>query len=64
MRAIQIEEFGDSKVLRIKDVGLPQRSSNQMIVKISAAGVNPVDTYIRQGAFVNLPKLPFIPGKD
>lgn len=29
-----------------------------------SAGVNPVDTYIREGAFANLPELPFSPGKD
>lgn len=33
-------------------------------MKIAAAGVNPVDTYIREGAFLHLPELPFTPGKD
>lgn len=36
----------------------------KILVKIESAGVNPVDTYIREGAFLNLPDLPFIPGKD
>lgn len=38
--------------------------SFQILVKIESAGVNPVDTYIREGAYLNLPDLPFIPGKD
>lgn len=38
--------------------------SFQILVKITAAGVNPVDTYVRQGVFSRLPELPFTPGKD
>ena len=36
----------------------------QILIKIESAGVNPVDTYIREGAFLNVPDLPFIPRKD
>ncbi|XP_022236879.1 quinone oxidoreductase-like [Limulus polyphemus] len=35
-----------------------------LLVKVKAAGVNPVDTYIREGNFIKLPNLPYIPGKD
>lgn len=34
------------------------------MVRVHAAGVNPVDTYIRSGQYKNLPKLPYVPGKD
>jgi len=33
-------------------------------VNIKCSGVNPVDTYIRDGAFAVLPELPYTPGKD
>ena len=31
---------------------------------MSAAGVNPVDTYIRSGTYARLPELPYTPGSD
>jgi NADPH2:quinone reductase len=34
------------------------------MIKLHACGVNPVDTYIRSGAYGKLPQLPYIPGKD
>lgn len=36
----------------------------QVVVKIGAAGVNPVDTYIRSGAYARKPSLPYTPGID
>ena len=35
-----------------------------MLIRLKAAGVNPVDTYIRNGTYAKLPKLPYTPGKD
>jgi NADPH2:quinone reductase len=36
----------------------------QILVKVKAAGINPVDTYIRQGEFMVLPELPTVLGKE
>ena len=36
----------------------------QILVKVKACGINPVDTYIRQGEFMVLPDLPTILGKE
>ena len=36
----------------------------QVLIKVQASGVNPVDTYIRSGAYGRLPQLPYIPGSD
>lgn len=36
----------------------------QVVVKIGAAGVNPVETYIRSGAYARKPSLPYTPGTD
>jgi len=35
-----------------------------VLVKIAAAGVNPVDTYIRSGTYARKPALPYTPGSD
>ncbi|RCN28037.1 putative NADPH:quinone reductase [Ancylostoma caninum] len=36
----------------------------QVLVRVAAAGVNPVDTYIREGQYAVLPTLPYTPGRD
>ena len=36
----------------------------QILVKVKAAGVNPVDTYIRAGTYARKPSLPYTPGGD
>ena len=36
----------------------------QVVVKLAAAGVNPVETYIRSGNYARKPSLPYIPGTD
>jgi NADPH2:quinone reductase len=41
-----------------------QPNETQILVKIKAAGVNPVDTYVRAGNHATAPNLPFTPGKD
>ncbi|GIY64165.1 quinone oxidoreductase [Caerostris extrusa] len=64
MKAIRIEKFGDEKVLQLQSVGKPTATESNVVVKLLAAGVNPVDTYIRSGNFIVRPELPFTPGKD
>lgn len=38
--------------------------NNSVLIRVRAAGVNPVDTYIRSGAYARKPGLPYIPGAD
>jgi len=64
MRAIQVHQFGDPSVLQLDEVPTPIPGPGQVQVKVHAAGVNPVETYIRSGRYGILPMPPFIPGSD
>ena len=64
MKAIRVREFGDPSVMKLEDVPEPQAGAGQVVVDIKAAGVNPVDTYIRSGQYAFLPPLPYTPGSD
>jgi len=64
MKAIRVEEFGEPEVMRLVELPEPQAGPDEVIVRIGAAGVNPVDTYIRAGKYAAKPALPYTPGKD
>lgn len=64
MKAIVVREFGPPGVMKVEDVELAPPTGTQVLVKIEAAGVNPVDTYLRTGIHAHAPKLPYTPGKD
>jgi NADPH:quinone reductase len=64
MKAIRVREFGGPEVLRIEDVPELKPAPNEAVVRIHAAGVNPVETYIRAGVYARKPALPYTPGTD
>lgn len=64
MKAIRIHNFGAPEELKLEDVPDPRPEKGQILVKVHAAGVNPVDTYIRSGSYKIKPPLPYIPGSD
>ena len=64
MRAIRVEQFGEPDVMRVVDVEEPQPREGEVVVHIRAAGVNPVDAYVRSGKYARLPELPYTPGSD
>src|SRR5438445_8070496 len=49
MKAMRIHAFGGPDVLRLEDVERPEPRANEMLVRVHAAGVNPVDWKIREG---------------
>lgn len=51
-------------MLRLEDVPDPKPGPRQVLVRIRAIGVNPVETYIRKGAYARKPPLPYTPGTD
>ncbi|KAB0401586.1 hypothetical protein E2I00_008810, partial [Balaenoptera physalus] len=65
MRAIRVFEFGGPEVLKLQsNVAIPIPKDHQVLIKVQACGVNPVDTYIRSGTYSRKPLLPYTPGLD
>ncbi len=64
MNAILVNEFGGPEVLSNEEIDTPNVTKGQVLVRVRAAGVNPVDTYVRSGVHAVKPKLPYTPGKD
>ena len=64
MKAIRVHTPGEPEVLRYEDAPNPQIGPGQVLVRVRAAGVNPVDTYIRAGRYAHMPAMPYIPGGD
>jgi len=64
MRAIVVKEFGPPEVMKIEEVPIPEFGDDQVLIKVEAAGVNPVDAYLRSGNYAAVPELPYTPGKD
>jgi NADPH2:quinone reductase len=64
MKAIRVREFGPPAVMKMEDVPDPQAGARQLVIAVKAAGVNPVDTYIRAGTYAKKPALPYTPGFD
>jgi len=64
MNAIIVRQFGDPGVLQVEELPTPTPGDREILVRIQATGVNPVDTYIRAGSYASKPPLPYTPGTD
>lgn len=66
MKAIIINEFGGIDKLQLAEVKKPDHRENEILIKVKAAGLNPVDTKIRSGKHISCSTLPLpaILGKD
>ena len=66
MKAIVVHEYGGPEVLKYEDVPRPEPKEDQIVVRMIAAGVNPVDGMIRSGVFAKYEKavFPAILGAD
>src|SRR6266700_1118170 len=66
MKAIIVHEYGGPEVLKYEEVPRPEPKEDQILVRVIAAGVNPVDALIRSGMFAKHEKdaFPMTPGAD
>jgi len=63
MRAVRYHDHGGPDVLTVDSIDPPEPGHGELRIDVRAAGVNPVDTYFREGAYP-VPGLPMIPGSD
>jgi NADPH:quinone reductase len=62
MQAIQVQSPGGPEVLTLVDLPVPTPKPNEVVIKISAAGVNFIDVYVREGRYST--PLPFVNGQE
>jgi NADPH2:quinone reductase len=64
MRAVQIREFGGPEVLELVDLPIPDPAAGEVLLKVTAAGVNFADTHQRGDQYVAKQTLPMVPGAE
>ena len=64
MKAIRAHAFGGPEVLQFDEVDDPVAGPGEVVIDVRAAGVNPADTYMRNGTYAIVPELPYTPGGD
>jgi NADPH2:quinone reductase len=64
MHAIVVHQFGGPDVMKLESKSEPEAAPGRVVVRLRAIGVNPVDTYVRSGAYAVRPQLPYTPGMD
>lgn len=71
MRAVRQQSFGEEDVLEVEEMDVPRPAPHEVVVEVRAAGVNPTDTYYRQGVIgqgpfseLATPSLPMTLGSD
>ena len=64
MKAIHVHEFGAPDVMQLHEVEEPNAGPGEVVIRVRAVGVNPVETYIRAGTYQPRPALPYVPGSD
>ena len=64
MKAVRIHEYGGPEVLVYEDVAKPEPAPEQVLVRVEAATVNPVDVAVRENRFPTPRRPPKILGSD
>lgn len=63
MRAVRYHRHGGTETLQLDTIDKPEPASNEILIEVHGAGINPVDTYFREGTYEPY-SLPMIPGID
>jgi NADPH:quinone reductase len=63
MKAIRVHEYGGPEVMQMEEIPDPNPGPGQVLVRLKAVGVNPVDVDIRSGEY-GTGTLPYVPGFD
>jgi NADPH:quinone reductase-like Zn-dependent oxidoreductase len=63
MKAMRIRRFGGPEAVVVEDIPVPRPKAGEALIRVEAAGVNPIDWKLREGMNKDLP-LPFTLGVD
>ncbi|HTA06630.1 MAG TPA: NADPH:quinone oxidoreductase family protein, partial [Solirubrobacteraceae bacterium] len=64
MRAIQMTEFGGPEVLELVELPTPEPGPDEVLIKVTRAGLNFADTHTRTNSYVRKATLPLVPGGE
>jgi NADPH:quinone reductase-like Zn-dependent oxidoreductase len=66
MEVVIIDKFGSREVMKVRKLPIPTPGPNEILLKVKAASINPVDWKIREGQFpaIKSDKLPYVLGRD
>src|SRR3954449_13497248 len=66
MKAVRVHAFGGLEALQFEDAPRPDPADDEILIRVMAAGVNPVDASLPAGRFSPMlgTKLPLIPSLD
>ena len=64
MKAVRVSQWGGREAANIEDVERPQPAAGEVLVRVKATSVNPVDWAIREGYLQEYVSLPYMLGSD
>src|SRR5215468_8940821 len=66
MEVVRIDKFGSREVMKFRKLPIPIPGPNEILLKVKAASINPVDWKIREGQYpaVKSDNLPYVLGRD
>jgi NADPH2:quinone reductase len=64
MRAAYIESQGDASAIKIGEVPTPEPGPGEVLVRVGAASINPIDLYLRSGKVAMPMSFPYVVGTD